>query len=222
MFGGDWWVLGVWNESPAALVSWVFWVIASITLHELGHGWSAIRAGDTTPIDSGHMTWNPIVHMGVMSLLIFALIGLAWGAMPIDPSRFKGRHADLRVSAAGPAMNVGIAVVLMIALPLWGALASPFVGELAFENVATFLLLGAMLNVALVLLNLLPIPPLDGSRMLASLSPAYRSMVEGPNSTVVGLFLLLAVFVFGIDLIFIAATTTVSTVNDSILGLLGG
>ena len=50
------------------------------------------------------MTWNPIVHMGWLSLGVFALIGIAWGAMPVNPSRFRGRHGDALVTAAGPAM----------------------------------------------------------------------------------------------------------------------
>lgn len=54
-------------------------VIFSITLHELAHGWAAIWQGDRTPIETGHMTWNPLVHMGWASLLMFAIVGIAWG-----------------------------------------------------------------------------------------------------------------------------------------------
>jgi Zn-dependent protease len=166
------------------------------------------------------MTWNPIVHMGLTSLIIFALIGIAWGAMPVDTSRFKGRYDDLRVSAAGPAMNAGIAGVLMVVTPFWVVFAEPHVGVDAFENVTTFLVLGAMLNVALLILNLLPIPPLDGSRMLANVSRGYRSFAEGPNAMIVGLFMLFGVIVFGIDLIFQAATIVVGTVQGVIIVLL--
>ena len=59
----DWWVAELLRDSPMLLASWVVWVIGSIVLHELAHGWAAIRQGDDTPRALGHMTWNPIVHM---------------------------------------------------------------------------------------------------------------------------------------------------------------
>ena len=75
-----WWVHKLYyGDGPVMLAAWVFWVIFSITLHELGHGWAAIRQGDETPRETGHMTWNPLVHMGPWSLAMFALIGIAWG-----------------------------------------------------------------------------------------------------------------------------------------------
>jgi hypothetical protein len=96
------------------------WVIGSIVLHELAHGWAAIRLGDTTPRDLGHMTWNPLVHMGGFSLVVFAVIGIAWGMMPVDPSRLRGRYGDALVALAGPAMNIVLAAVsFAVWLVLW-------------------------------------------------------------------------------------------------------
>ncbi|HBS28903.1 MAG TPA: site-2 protease family protein, partial [Phycisphaerales bacterium] len=54
-----WWIAALLQSNPALLVSWVVWVIGSIVLHELAHGWAAIAQGDRTPIETGHMTWNP-------------------------------------------------------------------------------------------------------------------------------------------------------------------
>ena len=88
-----WWMSDMWqNGQSVELVSWVWWVIFSICLHELGHGVAAIWEGDDTPIRTGHMTWNPLVHMGGMSLLIFALVGFAWGLMPVNPGNFRHRR----------------------------------------------------------------------------------------------------------------------------------
>ena len=99
----SWWVHEEFRAGGlVAVLSWAFWVIFSITLHELGHGWAAIRQGDDTPRRFGRMTLNPLVHMGVPSLVMFALIGIAWGAMPVEPSRFRwGRRGRVLVSAAG-------------------------------------------------------------------------------------------------------------------------
>jgi Zn-dependent protease len=200
---GGWWVAEAWSSSPAFLVSWAFWVIVSIVLHELGHGFAAIRAGDRTPIELGHMTPNPLVHMGTSSLVAFALFGFAWGAMPVNPSRFRGPHDRFKVSGAGPAVNVGLAVLGGLACGLWIAVAGEHVfgalevGDDLYRNLHVFLSLGCALNVALAILNLLPIPPLDGSTMLAQLSPAYRRFYESPGAGGLGMVAFLLVFFFG-------------------------
>ena len=77
---------------PFTYVSWVVTVVVSVVLHELGHGVAALRQGDDTPRTSGHMTLNPLVHMGGLSLFLLFVIGIAWGMMPVNPSRFRSRH----------------------------------------------------------------------------------------------------------------------------------
>ena len=92
MTGTGWWIHDLWQSGQGTLlVSWIFWVIASITLHELAHGWAAIFQGDDTPLVTGHMTANPVVHMGIPSIFIFLLLGIAWGAMPINPYKLRNK-----------------------------------------------------------------------------------------------------------------------------------
>ena len=70
----QWWVHSAYESGGIVLLfSWAFWVIFSIVLHELSHGWAAIANGDNTPRELGHMTMNPVVHMGWMSLVFFAI-----------------------------------------------------------------------------------------------------------------------------------------------------
>lgn len=175
------------------LVSWVFWVLFSITLHELAHGWAAIWQGDRTPIEQERMTFNPIVHMGPHSLIMFALCGIAWGVMPVNPHRFRdGRRGDVYVSAAGPAMNVAIAIVCVVLVTVWlriGPSDSPL-----YRNAAVFLSSGAWLNIVLAMLNILPIPPLDGAHILAGLSRSARRILEKPEAAMIGFFIFIAVF----------------------------
>lgn len=169
-----WWAANLWQESPVLLVSWIFWLIASITLHELAHGWTAIRHGDDTPIHTGHMTVNPVVHLGPTSLIVLALLGFAWGSMPVDPTRLKGRHADAMVAAAGPSMNIGLAVTCLVLAVLVATYARRAgVPEDVANRFHLFLAAGSMLNVVLAVFNLVPIPPLDGSRVVASFSGRY-------------------------------------------------
>lgn len=188
-----WWVADLLHADPVLLASWVVWVIGSIVLHELGHGWAALRCGDTTPRDTGHMTWNPIVHMGVASLIVFAIIGIAWGAMPVSPSRFRGRHDDAKVALAGPLVNLALALASCVLLVAWLAGAMLISSPTFAANFAKFLSVGVAINIALLTLNLLPIPPLDGSRILADYVPSYARLIAYPQAGIVGFVLLIVV-----------------------------
>ncbi len=191
-----WWVHELYhNGEKVLLVSWMFWVITSIVLHELAHGWAALWQGDDTPRRYGHMTWNPLVHMGPMSLLMFAAVGIAWGQMPVDPSRFKwGRQGRFVVAAAGPAMNVALALIALTLLPIWLKLAHGGVNDPLYSNVAEFLWVGGWLNFVLAMFNLLPIPPLDGSNILAGLWLRWYIWMQNPQFMMVGFFILLVFF----------------------------
>lgn len=188
-----WWVSDLAQDGLyVELASVIFWVLLSITLHELGHGWAAIRQGDDTPLRLGHMTANPLVHMGPQSLLMFALCGIAWGQMPVNPWRFKsGRRGDMIVSAAGPAMNLLIALACLLLLTAWVR----FVPSVPLHrNGAVFLFSGLTLNLILIPFNLLPIPPLDGAHILAGFSRRARALYDHPEAPIVGLLAFIAIF----------------------------
>jgi Zn-dependent protease len=172
-------------------------------LHELAHGWAAIRCGDDTPIHTGHMTWNPLVHMGHFSLIMFALVGIAWGLMPINPNNFRGRFDNAIVAAAGPLMNLSLAVVgllFYVVVRGWGG-GAWFSGVVwsdpLYSNLVIFFWLGIMLNVVLMLFNLIPVPPLDGWRILSDVVPAYGRLWMSERSQMIALLVVLAIFVFG-------------------------
>jgi Zn-dependent protease len=185
---GQWWVSSVLSgpNGQIMLFSWVVWVIGSIILHELAHGWAAIRKGDRTPIELGHMTWNPVVHIPPMSLLMFGLFGFCWGLMPVDPSRMRGRYAHAYVAFAGPLCNIIQFTVLVIAsiafIRLGGAVPQPLQG-----NIEMFLWVGAMINAMGALFNLIPVPPLDGSTIASEFSRAYRNFMRTENGAIVSL-----------------------------------
>ena len=168
----------LWDRSPVLLASWVFWVLVSVMLHELAHGWTALWQGDDTPRAAGHLNFNPLVHLGTTSLIFFAAVGFAWGQMPVSPWRFRmGRIGDVLVSAAGPAMNMLLAFLSLTALGVW-AVKGP-AGTPQHENVQLFLLTGGWLNLFLACFNLLPFPPLDGSKVFAGVLPPLRPVLEG-------------------------------------------
>lgn len=166
---------------PVYYFTVVISVTASIVLHELAHGVVAILQGDDTPIVSGHMTWNPLVHMGATGLGLLCIAGIAFGAMPIDRSRFRGRHGDALVAVAGPLMNAVLAVGALTAL---GLLIDRKVDPLV-AGVDPLWILG-LINAVLCLFNLIPIAPLDGASVLASFVPGYRDFMGRPENAKYG------------------------------------
>lgn len=228
--GGGWWVTDFWHSpdfGPAFVIAWAFWVIVSITLHELSHGWAAIRLGDRTPIEQGRMVFNPLVHMGTMSLVAFALIGIAWGAMPINPSRLRGRYGASIVALAGPAMNLLLALTSLVRLALWlGFGEGRWAGGLGLSdsaagNMRTLFHLGVALNLLLFLFNMLPVMPLDGGRILADLAPSYRRLFESERGPMIMIGMIILLFLFAGEVIFPAAFGATLWLERIVLGGLG-
>ncbi|MFK7759379.1 MAG: site-2 protease family protein [Phycisphaerales bacterium] len=225
---GGWWLSDLWASpnGQVIVVSWISWVILSITLHELAHGWAAIKLGDDTPIRLGHMTWNPMVHMGGYSLVALLLVGIAWGAMPVDPSKLRGKYAETLVAIAGPMMNLALGLIALLAYVLWQPLAEGYlvsgftIQEPLSTNLQIFLHSGALLNFVLMLFNLLPVPPLDGGRIMMDLSSPYRRLMESGNGQWVGLGVFILFFVFGAEILFGIAGSLVYGFSDIVRSIL--
>jgi Zn-dependent protease len=158
-------------------------VIFSITLHELAHGWAAMSQGDNTPQQTGHLTLNPVVHMGKESIIFLCLMGIAWGQMPVNPSKFRsGKLGNILVSAAGPLSNLALGILFTVLLKLFNVS-----GLLSVE----FLYLAARINFTLFLFNLLPIPPLDGFHVFSEIFPQLKPL----QYTQFGLFAMMLLFI---------------------------
>lgn len=152
-------------------------LIISITLHELGHGVAALSQGDDTPQKSGHMTLNPVVHLGVPSLIFLVLAGIAWGQMPVNPNKFRNeKWGNVIVSAAGPLTNLAIALICIALLRISA--------DTAIRQVLSdqFLFIAALYNMALMLFNFLPIPPLDGFHVVSEFFPNMKPWQNSPWS----------------------------------------
>jgi Zn-dependent protease len=106
-------------DDPMLFIRIVILVIFSITIHELAHGLAAMSQGDDTPKRLGHLTWNPVVHMGIESLIFLVVTGMSWGQMPVNPSNFRDRKwGGILVSAAGPLSNFCLSFIFVLVLQI--------------------------------------------------------------------------------------------------------
>ncbi len=156
-------------------------MLFSIIAHEYAHGYAALKQGDTTALSLGRLTWNPIKHIDpiltiALPLLLAAMHGPIIGGarpVPVDPRNYRNRRrGDIIVSLAGVTTNVIIAIGCTIVVALVG-LAAKGIPALApaFSILQAMMVFGILLNFSLVIFNLLPIPPLDGSHVVKYLLP---------------------------------------------------
>ena len=139
-----------------------------ITLHECAHGWAAYRLGDDTAKRMGRLTINPLKHIDIIGRAMMVLFRFGWAKpVPVDMRKYKNPKRDMAVTAAaGPLMNV---MLCLAALFLYGLTAPGAFyrgGALYYLNEGLYLT--AYLSLALALFNIIPIPPLDGSKVLYS------------------------------------------------------
>jgi Zn-dependent protease len=157
-----------------AFVLIAFALIFSLTFHEFGHGKMASLIGDDTAKRAGRLTLNPIPHIDPFGLLMVLLIGIGYAKpVPTDPRKFNTRWGVLMVAAAGPAMNLLLAIVTINLYAIGYKMGIGIFQTPVANFFFTFL---AQINMLLMLFNLLPIGPLDGSYILPYALP--RDMAQ--------------------------------------------
>lgn len=159
------------NEKLISLIVGVFVVLVCLPVHEAAHAFAANRLGDDTARNMGRLTLNPIKHIdpiGAVMLIMSSLVGFGFGwakPVPINPNNFKNRKLGMGLSAlAGPVSNFLMAYIFMVAMKLTVV----FGGS---PPVVMFLYYAVLLNIGLAVFNFLPIPPLDGSRIVLLVLP---------------------------------------------------
>jgi len=165
---------GIFSD-PLSVVLLLGAVVVATTCHECAHAFVADRLGDPTARQLGRLSLNPLVHADVLGTLCFVLFGFGWAKpVPINPRNFQNpRQGMLQVAIAGPLANVTVAAIVgLIARATAGS-----IGSLGLE----FLVVVAWINVILAVFNMIPVPPLDGSRVVEAVLPlgqayAYRRL----------------------------------------------
>ena len=167
--------LSLFQNAPSAAVAFLLGLVVGITVHEASHATSAYLLGDDTAYRDGRVTLNPISHLDVLGSLMLLMAGFGWGRpTPVVPSKLRGGvFGPVAVALAGPVSNLLIVAVcaILYLLPLFQS------GYLQI-----IVLLMAFTNALLFVFNLIPIPPLDGSKVIFPFLPrAFDGFVDFMN-----------------------------------------
>ncbi len=152
-------------------------ILLALTVHEFAHGYVAYRLGDPTAKSMGRLTLNPLKHLDPLGTLAFFIIKIGWAKpVPVNPNYFKNPRKDmLWVALAGPVVNLILAVISAIAVKaVWFLAATlPYssIAEAILVPLNMVLMASVWINLVLCIFNFLPIPPLDGSKILAGILP---------------------------------------------------
>lgn len=170
-------------EQPMLGFAFILAVLVALTVHEFAHAFVANLYGDSTAKDLGRLTLNPMAHLDLFGALLFLFIGFGWGKpVPVNSRNFKKlKEGEIMTSLAGPLSNLMLAALSAISFHI-------FFPQLGPSNLLIgFFLMSFRLNIILMVFNLIPIPPLDGSHLLNNiLSDRYHKlktflMVYGPQ-----------------------------------------
>ena len=174
------------------LASILFVVFCLTPVHEFAHAWTAVKLGDDTPRLSGRLTLRPMAHFDPIGAIMILVFGFGYAKpVPVNPSNFKNPRSGFALTAlAGPISNLIMAFFSF----LFAAVCLKVSSAVSFMVVLMqFFYYAAQVNVALAVFNLLPVPPLDGSRLLAVILPQriYFKMLQYERYMLIAIFVLL-------------------------------
>lgn len=204
-------MLSLLYSDPLSFLIFVVALLVAITIHEFSHAWMADKLGDPTARINKRLTLNPLAHLDPIGALALFLTGFGWGKpVPIDPYNLHSPKRDAAlISLAGPASNLILASLLSLTFKIF-----------SFSQFSFLVLISIItLNVVLAVFNLLPIPPLDGSKILMGLLPHDLAFKFEENLGQYGLILLIFVLfpLFGQTSL---ASLVISPIINSLLAIL--
>lgn len=188
-------------------------IFLTLPIHEFAHGFAATKLGDPTPRFQGRLTLNPFAHIDYFGALCILLFGFGWAKpVGVNAYNFKSPKRDMAITAfAGPLSNLAVALISLFLFNLIGLFINT-VGILFY--IARFFLYIAFINVSLAVFNLIPVPPLDGSRVLFAVLPDkyYFKIMKYERYIYFGMILLIVTGVLDAPL---------SAASDAVFGFIG-
>ena len=201
-------------------------VLLALCLHETAHGYVAYKLGDPTARSLGRLTLNPLKHLDPIGFLCMLGFGFGWAKpVPINTRYFKNPKRDMAICGlAGPVSNLLLSLVFAGLLRIFyeTVSATPFASEQSLyvaSLIYTFLTLGIRLNIGLAVFNLLPIPPLDGSRLLTAVLPWRISSKLIQYEQIIAIVLMVGLWIGVLDPVLNFITSNLSNVIYSLFGL---
>lgn len=175
-------------------------LLFALTFHELAHGYVAWKLGDPTAKEEGRLTMNPLKHLDPFGVLAFLIMKIGWAKpVPVNPRYFRNPQQGMLLTAlAGPVANLILAVISAILVKVLGSI--PVSSHLMYSLIKPMfdmMVASVWINVMLAVFNFLPIPPLDGSKVLMGILPPEQAMGYARLEPY-GFLILLALFYMGI------------------------
>lgn len=187
-------------------------ILISITIHELSHGYFSYKLGDPTAKNAGRLTLNPIKHLDALGTIMILISGFGWAKpVPINPMYYNDRKkGTMLVALAGPLSNIFIALLFSFPMAFIGnqyggiSLRNLFDASsvMLFKNTSFLAILFNLsrffyiININLAVFNILPVPPLDGSKILSGVLPQNKYFALMQYENIIGVIFLLIMFIF--------------------------
>ncbi len=199
-------------------------VLIALTVHEFAHGWVSSKLGDPTPERDGRLTLNPFAHLDLAGTILMILTGFGWAKpVMVDPRYYKNQKKGMAITAAaGPLANLLMAIIGMIVYYSVVIIKEKFQINMDFSTLLMFVYVFIYTNLCFMVFNIIPIPPLDGSKVLGLLLPnrVYYTMLQYERYSMILIMVLSLTGVFG-GIIGSGVNLIISLIDKPLLFLAG-